>query len=913
MRAAGMHHAWVELFVFKIAEWLPWALATPLILRFIVRHPLSLRRAGRGGGARAASRPVARLGFGSALWHATIESALNPWNPMRPPVPVARLLVAKLRDELLSSVILYTGIAMAGAMLDSRGRLARQRMESRSWPRRWRRRSSTRCGHQLEPHFLFNALNAVSGLVREGRGDEAVRTLARISDFLRRLLQEPGHQEVPLDEELAWPRCTSRSSACASPTRMEIRLEIPPELGTALVPRLILQPIVENAIKHGIARRARPGHDRHRRPARRREARAERLQRRPAAARAAAAEGAPSAWPTSASACAACMATRRRWRSATSRRAACSSRSRCRGGRRRARPDARADRRRRGARPRAACGCCSRATARCASSASAARAAPRWPPARAAPDIVFLDVQMPEMDGFDLLEQLGTQAPAGDRLRDGLRPVRAARIRGGALDYLLKPFDDARFAQALARAKERVALAAVAGRAAQRIAVRSGATVGFVALVEIDWIEAADYCVALHAGAHAPAAAEHGGGRGRVRGRGLLPRASLGHRQPGARGGAGDRLRRRDRGRPGWRRATAAEPAASGGARAAPRPGTRPPTLRQMNAKSATPPARQELHALLHEHAYRYYVLDEPTIPDAEYDSCSRSCRRSRRPTRARERRFADAARDRPGARGLRARAPRVPMLSIRTETDTTAGGAQAFDARVRRELALGEADPPVDYCGGAEVRRPGHQPALRGRRARAGRHARRRRDGRRRHHQHPHDRPDPAALRGAKPAVLEIRGEVYMRRDDFEALNERQRALIAAGAKNEKTFVNPRNAAAGAVRQPRFEHRPQAPLSFFAYGLGRGAGLGDPPTHGGLLDASRRWACRGRAATRCAAAPTNSSPSIARSAGSATRSRSTSTASSTRSTRASSRRGSASSAASHAGRWRTSTPRRSR
>jgi DNA ligase (NAD+) len=93
------------------------------------------------------------------------------------------------------------------------------------------------------------------------------------------------------------------------------------------------------------------------------------------------------------------------------------------------------------------------------------------------------------------------------------------------------------------------------------------------------------------------------------------------------------------------------------------------------------------------------------------------------------------------------------------------------------------------------------------------------------------------------------------MRRDDFEALNERQRALIAAGAKNEKTFVNPRNAAAGAVRQLDSAIARKRPLSFFAYGLGEVQGWDIPPTHSALLDAfdalgmpvaSQRRVCRG-------------------------------------------------------------------
>jgi DNA ligase (NAD+) len=82
-------------------------------------------------------------------------------------------------------------------------------------------------------------------------------------------------------------------------------------------------------------------------------------------------------------------------------------------------------------------------------------------------------------------------------------------------------------------------------------------------------------------------------------------------------------------------------------------------------------------------------------------------------------------------------------------------------------------------------------------------------------------DRPSSARTDSRIPPVLEVRGEVYMRRDQFEALNEKQREKIAKGAKNEKTFVNPRNAAAGAVRQLDPAIARQRPLSFFAYGWG--------------------------------------------------------------------------------------------
>jgi DNA ligase (NAD+) len=246
-----------------------------------------------------------------------------------------------------------------------------------------------------------------------------------------------------------------------------------------------------------------------------------------------------------------------------------------------------------------------------------------------------------------------------------------------------------------------------------------------------------------------------------------------------------------------------------------------------------------ELHAILHEHAHKYYVLDEPSIPDAEYDRLFQELQaiEAAHPELAR----ADSPTQRVIGQVLEGFASvrhAVAMLSIRTETDTTAGGAQAFDARVRRELGLAEADPPVAYA--AELKFDGLAINLRYERGVLVQAATRG-DG-----ETGEDvtsnirmiRQIPPRLRGVDAPVLEVRGEVYMRRDDFEAYNERQRALIAGGAKNEKTVVNPRNAAAGAVRQLDPNQSRKRPLSFFAYGLGEVRGWDVPPTHSGLLDA---------------------------------------------------------------------------
>jgi DNA ligase (NAD+) len=258
--------------------------------------------------------------------------------------------------------------------------------------------------------------------------------------------------------------------------------------------------------------------------------------------------------------------------------------------------------------------------------------------------------------------------------------------------------------------------------------------------------------------------------------------------------------------------------------------------------RDAVPPAVAERARWLREeierHNYNYYVLDRPTIPDAEWDRLFAELREleARYPQLA----TPDSPTQRVGAPPRADLAPvrhAVPMLSIRSETEAGPAGAFAFDARVRRELGLAPQDPPVEYS--AELKFDGLAINLRyedgvlvlgatrgdgtvGEDVTANVRT---------------IRQIPLRLRTkSPPRVVEVRGEVYIRRDDFERLNEAQRK---AGA---PTYVNPRNTAAGAVRQLDPSVTAKRPLSFFAYGLGEVVGWELPPTHSAVLDAFARW-----------------------------------------------------------------------
>jgi DNA ligase (NAD+) len=240
----------------------------------------------------------------------------------------------------------------------------------------------------------------------------------------------------------------------------------------------------------------------------------------------------------------------------------------------------------------------------------------------------------------------------------------------------------------------------------------------------------------------------------------------------------------------------------------------------------------QLLRGEIERHNHAYYVLDAPTIPDAEYDKLFRELQaiEAEHP----ELLTPDSPTQRVGGRPLAGFAVVrhvVPMLSIRTETDTGPSGAHAFDVRVRKLLELADDAAPVEYE--AELKFDGLAINLRYEQGLLVRAATRG-DG-----ETGEDvtqnvrtvRRIPLRLLGVAPAILEVRGEVFISRPDFQRYNERQRQA------GKPTLVNPRNGAAGSIRQLDPKLAAERPLSFFAYGLGEVVGWSLPETHSGMLD----------------------------------------------------------------------------
>jgi len=257
MRAEGMHHNWTELFVWVLLSWVPWALATPIILTLGRRYPpVHLTRISWLAVHLSA---CAGIGLVWSAWIAWLETLLDPWAKSPPTQPFFMLWRFKFYNGLLLFLMLYGFVLAVSYVLRSRERMARQQTETARLNEQLSKAQLDALRRQIEPHFLFNTLNAISGLIREKRNDAAVNMIAALSDFLRRLLEDSNRHEVPLSQEIEFLQKYLDIQKARFADRLRVSVEVATDVLSAQVPSLILQPMVENAIKHGIARRAQGG------------------------------------------------------------------------------------------------------------------------------------------------------------------------------------------------------------------------------------------------------------------------------------------------------------------------------------------------------------------------------------------------------------------------------------------------------------------------------------------------------------------------------------------------------------------------------------------------------------------------------------------------------------------------------
>ena len=243
---------WLPVFATEMATWLPWVLATPWIIGLARRHPFI-----RGTTARTVAIHVAVFATLCAVaeaWTATLQVLFNPWGYQRPPEFFDSWSTTLLYHVLIF-LIAYALVLTVTYLLDSRERVARQMTEAARLNEELSRAQLAALRQQMEPHFMFNTLNSIAGLVRDRHNDAAVNMIVGLSEFLRRASEDSHRPQVTLAEEVEYLQRYVDIQKVRFGERLRISVEIPADLLNVQVPNLLLQPLVENAIKHGVSKR----------------------------------------------------------------------------------------------------------------------------------------------------------------------------------------------------------------------------------------------------------------------------------------------------------------------------------------------------------------------------------------------------------------------------------------------------------------------------------------------------------------------------------------------------------------------------------------------------------------------------------------------------------------------------------
>jgi two-component system, LytTR family, sensor kinase len=257
MRSEGMHHAWAALFVALLISRLPWALFTPIILQLGRSYPPAQFTRPRTWLIHIAACLTAAV-IDSA-WNAGLEKLLNPMAYSSDAGPFLEIWQGRFSNGLLEAAFLYAAVLAANQILVSRDRLLREAAEKASLNEQLAQAQLSALRRQIEPHFLFNTHNSIAAQVRDGKNDSAVSMIAALSDVLRSVIADSNRQELPLGDEVELLQRYLEIQKARFSERLQIKLDVPRELFSAMVPGLVLQPVVENAIQHGIAKRARGG------------------------------------------------------------------------------------------------------------------------------------------------------------------------------------------------------------------------------------------------------------------------------------------------------------------------------------------------------------------------------------------------------------------------------------------------------------------------------------------------------------------------------------------------------------------------------------------------------------------------------------------------------------------------------
>ncbi len=237
--------SWIQLFGEQLAQWSHWALITPVVLIIVRCAPLSRRHPLRNTLIHIAAGVM----IAAALFWPVTE--IQHW--LRDADESYRTTSSFVWFLLLGSVV-YWVVVTIGSATDNAFEARVREYHASSLETELARAHLDSLRSQLQPHFLFNTLNAIASLIRQEHNRQAIEMLTRLSDLLRSLLTRRDEHEIPLHEEIDLVDQYLSIERVRFGDRLRVVIEVASEAEICLVPTLILQPLVENAIKHGIAR-----------------------------------------------------------------------------------------------------------------------------------------------------------------------------------------------------------------------------------------------------------------------------------------------------------------------------------------------------------------------------------------------------------------------------------------------------------------------------------------------------------------------------------------------------------------------------------------------------------------------------------------------------------------------------------
>jgi signal transduction histidine kinase len=251
LHTPGMNHSWFRIAIWQLLVWYIWGCLSPLVL-------LLGRRFTFEGSSWLGSLVVH---FAAALVLAAVHGAaetslkmlirpFDVWSDVR---PFLSQYQSGLRNFFVFDVLVYWAILGFGYAFDYRKRYRERESQASQLKAQLAQAQLEALKVQLHPHFLFNTLHTIAGMVRSNETRPAVDMIAGLSDLLRHALESADEQEVPLRDEVKFIELYLGIQKVRFSDRLTVRIDVAPETLNALVPNLILQPLVENAIRHGVS------------------------------------------------------------------------------------------------------------------------------------------------------------------------------------------------------------------------------------------------------------------------------------------------------------------------------------------------------------------------------------------------------------------------------------------------------------------------------------------------------------------------------------------------------------------------------------------------------------------------------------------------------------------------------------